>query len=55
MLRPLIALAGAGVLVACGTTLIGFGSLISSSYGPLRSFGITSVATIGRRISAFRL
>ena len=37
---------GAGVLEACGTTLIGFGSLINSSYGPLRSFGITSVTTI---------
>jgi predicted RND superfamily exporter protein len=45
-MRAVLTTTGAGVLVACGTTLIGFGSLIGSSYGPLRSFGITSVATI---------
>jgi predicted RND superfamily exporter protein len=47
--RPMSAVltaTGGGVLVACGTTLIGFGSLINSTYGPLRSFGITSVTTI---------
>ncbi len=37
---------GTGVLIACGTALIGFGSLINSSYPPLRSFGITAVTTI---------
>jgi predicted RND superfamily exporter protein len=37
---------GAGILLASCTTLVGFGSLINSSYGPLRSFGLTSVATI---------
>jgi uncharacterized protein len=41
-----VATTGAGVLLAGGTTLIGFGSLVNSSYGPLRSFGIASVATI---------
>jgi len=45
-MRAVLTATGAGVLVACGTTLIGFGSLIDSSYGPLRSFGITSVTTI---------
>jgi hypothetical protein len=39
--------AGPGILVAGGTTLIGFGSLINSSYGPLRSFGIASVTMVG--------
>jgi predicted RND superfamily exporter protein len=46
-MRAVLTVTGAGVLLACGTTLIGFGSLITSSYGPLRSFGITAVATIG--------
>ena len=45
-MRAVLGATGGGVLVACGTTLIGFGSLINSSYGPLRSFGVTSVTTI---------
>jgi predicted RND superfamily exporter protein len=45
-MRAVLTATGGGVLVACGTTLIGFGSLMSSTYGPLRSFGITSVTTI---------
>jgi uncharacterized protein len=45
-MRAVLTATGGGVLVACGTTLIGFGSLIGSTYGPLRSFGITSVTTI---------
>ncbi len=45
-MRVVLAATGGGVLVACGTTLIGFGSLINSSYGPLHSFGVTSVTTI---------
>ncbi len=46
-MREVLARAGPGILVAGGTTLIGFGSLINSSYGPLRSFGIASVTMIG--------
>jgi hypothetical protein len=45
-MRGVLGAIGGGVLVACGTTLIGFGSLINSSYGPLQSFGVTSVTTI---------
>jgi predicted RND superfamily exporter protein len=45
-MRAVLTATGGGVLVACGTTLIGFGSLINSSYGPLRSFGTASVTTI---------
>jgi predicted RND superfamily exporter protein len=41
-----LARAGPAILLAGGTTLIGFGSLINSSYGPLRSFGIASVTMI---------
>ncbi|HEY3384136.1 MAG TPA: MMPL family transporter [Vicinamibacterales bacterium] len=44
--REVLTRTGAGILVACGTTLIGFGSLVNSSYAPLHSFGITSVTTI---------
>ncbi|MBE3073030.1 MAG: MMPL family transporter, partial [Acidobacteria bacterium] len=46
-MREALTRAGPGIMVAGGTTLIGFGSLINSSYGPLRSFGITSVTMIG--------
>lgn len=45
-MRDVLGTTGAGVMVACGTTLIGFGSLIDSSYPPLHSFGITSVTAI---------
>ncbi len=45
-MRAVLSATGGGVLVAGGTTLIGFGSLINSGYGPLRSFGVTSVTTI---------
>ncbi|MBE3134211.1 MAG: MMPL family transporter [Acidobacteria bacterium] len=45
-MREVLSRAGPAILVAGGTTLIGFGSLINSSYGPLRSFGITSVTMI---------
>lgn len=44
--REVLTRTGAGILIACATTLVGFGSLVNSSYAPLRSFGITSVATI---------
>lgn len=47
--RPIsrvLASTGAGVMVASGTTLIGFGSLINSSYPPLHSFGVTAVTAI---------
>jgi predicted RND superfamily exporter protein len=46
-MREVLTRAGPGILVAGGTTLIGFGSLINSSYAPLHSFGITSVTMIG--------
>ena len=45
-MREVLTRTGAGVLIAGGTTLIGFGSLIDSSYRPLHSFGVTSVTTI---------
>jgi uncharacterized protein len=37
---------GAAIAVACLTALIGFGTLISSSYAPLRVFGIVSVISL---------
>lgn len=37
---------GAALLVACATTLVGFGTMINSSYPPLRVFGIVSVVTL---------
>ena len=46
-MREVLTRTGPGILVCGGTTLIGFGSLINSSYGPLHSFGIASVTMIG--------
>ena len=37
---------GAAIMIACVTALIGFGSLINSSYGPLRVFGVVSLVTL---------
>jgi predicted RND superfamily exporter protein len=38
---------GAAIALACGTALIGFGSLVNSSYAPLHVFGIMSIVTLG--------
>ena len=37
---------GAAIMIACAAALIGFGTLINSSYSPLRVFGIVSVVTL---------
>jgi predicted RND superfamily exporter protein len=33
-------------MIACATALVGFGTLIISSYPPLRMFGLVSVVTL---------
>ena len=33
-------------MIACLTALVGFGSLVNSSYGPLRVFGMVSAVTL---------
>jgi len=37
---------GAAIIIACATALIGFGTLINSSYAPLHVFGIVSIVTL---------
>jgi predicted exporter len=37
---------GAAIVIACVTALIGFGTLVNSSYAPLRVFGIVSIVTL---------
>jgi hypothetical protein len=37
---------GAAIMIACGTALIGFGTLVNSSYRPLHVFGIVSIVTL---------
>jgi uncharacterized protein len=37
---------GPAIVIACATALIGFGTLINSSYGPLHVFGIVSIVTL---------
>jgi predicted RND superfamily exporter protein len=41
-----LSLVGPALLLAGATTIVGFGTLVWSSYGPLRSLGLVSVATI---------
>jgi predicted exporter len=37
---------GPPIMIACASALIGFGALIDSAYGPLRTFGIVSMVTL---------
>jgi predicted RND superfamily exporter protein len=37
---------GSAIMIACASAIVGFGTLINSSYGPLRIFGIVSVVTL---------
>jgi uncharacterized protein len=37
---------GAAIIIACTTALIGFGTLVSSSYEPLHVFGVVSIVTL---------
>ncbi|MES1254124.1 MAG: MMPL family transporter, partial [Acidobacteriota bacterium] len=34
------------IVIACVTALIGFGTLVNSSYGPLQRFGVVSLVTL---------
>lgn len=44
--RTVLSRTGAAIIVACGTALVGFGTLINSTYAPLRVFGLVSVVTL---------
>jgi predicted RND superfamily exporter protein len=37
---------GAAIIIACATALIGFGTLVTSSYAPLHVFGVVSIVTL---------
>ena len=41
-----LARTGAPIMIACATALVGYGTLVHSSYGPLRVFGIVSIVTL---------
>jgi hypothetical protein len=45
-MRDVLTRTGPAIMIACGSALIGFGTLVNSSYGPLRIFGIVSVVTL---------
>jgi predicted exporter len=45
-MSDVMAKTGAAITIACGTALIGFGTLINSSYRPLHVFGIVSIVTL---------
>jgi predicted RND superfamily exporter protein len=44
--RAVLTRTGAAIMIACLTALVGFGSLVNSSYGPLRVFGMVSGVTL---------
>ena len=44
--REVLNRTGAPIMIACATAVVGFGTLINSSYAPLRQFGIVSVVTL---------
>jgi predicted RND superfamily exporter protein len=44
--RAVLTRTGAAIMIACLTALVGFGSLVNSSYGPLRVFGMVSAVTL---------
>jgi predicted RND superfamily exporter protein len=41
-----VARTGPAIVIACVTALIGFGTLVDSSYGPLQRFGVVSLVTL---------
>jgi predicted exporter len=43
---------GAAITLACGTAIVGFGSLINSSYAPLHVFGVMSIVTLSCCLAA---
>ena len=47
-----LSLVGPALLLAGATTVVGFGTLMWSAYGPLRSLGFVSVATISSALVA---
>jgi len=47
-----LSLVGPALLLAGATTIVGFGTLVWSAYGPLRSLGLVSVATIASALLA---
>jgi predicted RND superfamily exporter protein len=44
--RAVLTRTGAAIMIACLTALVGFGSLVNSSYEPLRVFGMVSAVTL---------
>ncbi len=44
--REVLNRTGAPIMIACATAVVGFGTLIYSSYPPLRQFGLVSVVTL---------
>ena len=47
-----LSLVGPALLLAGATTVVGFGTLMWSAYGPLQSLGFVSVATIASALLA---
>jgi predicted RND superfamily exporter protein len=45
-MRAVLTRTAPGIMIACATTVIGFGTLINSSYAPLRTLGIASVVAL---------
>jgi predicted RND superfamily exporter protein len=50
--REVLTRTGAAIMIACLTALVGFGTLVNSSYGPLRVFGVVSAVTLSCCLAA---
>ena len=51
-MRDVLTNTAPAIMIACGTAIIGFGTLINSSYAPLRTLGIVSVIALACCLTA---
>ena len=51
-MRAVLTHTAPGIMIACGATIIGFGTLINSSYAPLHTLGVVSVIALACCLTA---
>ena len=51
-MRAVLTETAPAIMIACASTIVGFGTLINSSYAPLRTLGIVSVVTLAGCVTA---
>ena len=45
-INGVLTMTGPAIIISCAMALVGFGTLVNSSYGPLHVFGIVSIVTL---------